>query len=173
MRPSNTSSLGYLQADTKYVTPELSGLPFTCYESAFIDIHSRYKGAWIVPILDESASIMTLKWVMKSFPFKILYVQTDNGLEYQSSFNRACEEVGIRHYYNHKKSPNENAVIERSFRTDQDEFFFFRLKEPVKSIDDLNGKYQEFLHWYNTRRPHFGLNFQTPLQVIQGVYQKS
>ncbi len=44
--------------DTKHVTPELSGLPFTCYEYAAIDILSRYKLAVILPdISDESASL--------------------------------------------------------------------------------------------------------------------
>lgn len=45
MRPSNTKELGFLQMDTKHVTPELSGLSFTCYEYAAIDIEvqtSRY-----------------------------------------------------------------------------------------------------------------------------------
>ena len=32
MRPSNTPKLGYLQMDTKHVTPELSGLSVTIYE---------------------------------------------------------------------------------------------------------------------------------------------
>lgn len=28
----NTYTIGYLQMDVKYITPELSGLPWTCYE---------------------------------------------------------------------------------------------------------------------------------------------
>lgn len=38
MRPKNTNKPGYLQMDVKYVTPELSGLPYTCYEYGLIDI---------------------------------------------------------------------------------------------------------------------------------------
>ncbi len=29
--------------DVKYITPELSGLPWTCFEYAIIDIFSRFK----------------------------------------------------------------------------------------------------------------------------------
>jgi len=47
MRPRNTKTIGYFQADVKYVTPELSGLPYTTWEYAFIDIFSRYKLALI------------------------------------------------------------------------------------------------------------------------------
>ncbi len=114
MRPRNTTKLGYLQMDTKHVTPELSGLPFTVYEYAAIDIVSRYKLAVLLPdISDESASL-ALQYFLKWFPFKVVYVQTDNGLEFQRAFEELCHKQGIDHYFIHKNSPNENAVIERS-----------------------------------------------------------
>lgn len=168
MRPRNTQTTGYLQADVKYVTPELSGLPYTAYEYAFIDIFSRYKTALILPVLDEAGSVLTLKWVLKDIPFKILYVQTDNGFEFQSQFHKACVEHKIIHYHIHKNSPNENAVIERSFRTDQDEFFF-KLKVQPHDINDLNTMFQDFLLYYNRKRPHLGLNMLTPKEKIDTV----
>ena len=168
MRPKNTKTVGYLQMDVKYVTPELSGLPYTCFEYALVDIFSRYKMALILPVLDESGSILTLKYVVENSPFKILYVQTDNGLEYQRQFDKTCEELKIKHYYIHKNSPNENAVVERAFRTDQEEFFFRLQKQPV-DINELNSWFQNFLVFYNTERPHFSLDFKTPLEVVRGV----
>ena len=42
MHAKNTKSVGYLQMDVKYITPELSGLPWTCFEYGVIDIFSRY-----------------------------------------------------------------------------------------------------------------------------------
>lgn len=166
MRPRNTTKPGYLQMDVKYVTPELSGLPYTCYEYGIIDIFSRYKVALILPILDEAGSILALKWAIQSMPLTIVYVQTDNGLEYQNLFHKTCETLSIVHYHIHKNSPNENAVVERSFKTDQEEFFF-RLKQIPTDINDLNKKFQEYLTWYNTKRYHFGLNLKTPIQVLQ------
>ena len=41
MRPRNCPGLGYIQMDVKYVTPELSGLPYTCYLYAALDISTR------------------------------------------------------------------------------------------------------------------------------------
>lgn len=135
MRPRNTTKLGFLQMDTKHVTPELSGLPFTTFEYAAIDILSRYKLAVILPdISDESASL-ALEFFLKWFPFKVIYIQTDNGLEYQRSFDNTCRKHSIDHYFIHKNSPNENAVIERSFRTDQDEFFYW-LENPPHHIGE-------------------------------------
>ena len=152
--------------DTKHVTPELSGLATTVYEYAVIDIISRYKLAVLLPdISDESASL-ALKYFLKWFPFKILYLQTDNGLEYQSSFDALCREQGINHYFIHKNSPNENAVIERSFKTDQDEFYYWLEKAP-EHIGELNYWLQHFLNKYNTWRPHQALNYKTPMEVVR------
>lgn len=166
MRPSNTISPGYLQADVKYVTPELSGLSYTSYEYALVDIYSRYKLALILPVLDEQGAILTLKYALEQAPFKIHYIQTDNGLEFQQLFHSFCKENNITHYYIHKNSPNENAVIERTFRTDQDEFFF-RIDKAPQDINELNLWFQKFLGYYNQERLHFSLNFQTPLEVLK------
>lgn len=165
MRPSNTKALGYLQMDTKHVTPELSGLEYTVYEFAAIDITSRYKLAVLLPdITDESASL-ALQYFLKWFPFEIQYVQTDNGLEFQGVFQELCEEKKINHYFIHKNSPNENAVIERSFRTDQDEFYYWLEQQP-QHIGELNSWLQEFINQYNTWRPHQSLNYKTPEEVV-------
>jgi len=81
MRPENVPALGYIQMDVKHVTPELSGLPYTFYEYAATDILSRYKMALLQPILDESGSIILLRYAVQSCPFPVKYIQTDNGLE--------------------------------------------------------------------------------------------
>lgn len=165
MRPGNTTSLGYLQMDVKYVTPELSGLGYTCYQYAAIDILSRYKVALLLPVLDEAGAVITLRYALQAYVFPIRYLQTDNGLEFQSTFHRLCTDLGIEHYYIHKNSPNENAVIERSFRTDQDEFFYL-LDEAPADINELNAWFQQYLTVYNTIRPHMGLDMKTPKEVV-------
>jgi len=171
MRPNNTPALGYLQMDVKYVTPELSGLGFTCYEYAVIDILSRYKVALLLPVLDEAGASLTLRHAVQTCPFPVRYIQTDNGWEFQRRFHQVCEELGIEHYYIHKSSPNENAVIERSFRTDEDEFFLL-LSEPAEDINDLQRSFQRYLQVYNSVRPHMGINMLTPKEAV-ALYHKS
>ena len=171
MRPSNCPGLGYLQMDVKYVTPELSGLPYTCYLYAALDISTRYKVGLILPKVDEAGSLLALYHATQTLPFPVCYVQTDNGLEFQRRFHAKCEEVGLEHFYIHKSSPNENAVIERSFRTDEEEFFFWLEKAPRDHLE-LNAWYQRFLDTYNTIRPHMGINMLTPKKAIT-LYQKS
>lgn len=169
MRPTNTTSLGYLQMDTKHVTPELGGLPFTVYEYGAIDILSRYKLAVLLPEISDECASLALEYFLKWFPFKVVYLQTDNGLEYQSTFDQACQKHQINHYFIHKNSPNENAVIERSFKTDQEEFYYWLEKAP-EHIGELNQWLQNFINLYNTDRPHQSLDYKTPFEVVK-LYQ--
>jgi putative transposase len=166
MRPSNTFDLGYLQMDTKHVTPELSGLPFTVYEYAAIDIASRYKLAVILPDISPESARMAIEYFLKWFPFRVIYVQTDNGLEFQGEFETFCQNHHLDHYFIHKNSPNENAVIERSFKTDQDEFYYWLEKAP-QHLGELNEWLQKFIQDYNTDRPHQSLDYKTPLEFVK------
>lgn len=165
MHLKNTITIGKLQMDVKYITPELSGLPYTCFEYAVIDIYSRYKEAVILNHLDQDGSILALMEILKRLPFTPDFIQTDNGLEFQGRFNKYCEERGLKHHLIHKSTPNENAVIERTFRTDEEEFFF-RMEQPPKDYDELREQFADFLHWYNYKRIHLGINLKTPFQIV-------
>ena len=168
MHVKNTHTVGYLQMDVKVVTPELSGLPWTCFEYAVIDIYSRWKDAVILNQLDQDGSMCALLEILPRLPFKTVFIQTDNGLEFQKRFNDMVEGMGIKRHFIHKSTPNENAVIERSFRTDEEEFYF-RIKKRPKHYDELRDLYREFLHYYNHERLHMGINFKTPAQVVADV----
>lgn len=168
MHASNTKSVGYLQMDVKYITPQLSGLPWTCFEYAIIDIFSRYKEAIILNQLDQDGSIVALLEILPKLPFKPIFIQTDNGLEFQERFKQSCKDMGLKYHYVHKSSPNENAIIERSFRTDEEEFFF-RMEKRPKHYDELREEFAKYLHYYNNERPHLGINLKTPQEVVANV----
>ena len=135
-----------------------------------MDISTRYKVGIILPKVDEAGALVALYHATQSLPFPVCYVQTDNGLEFQWRFHARCEEVGIEHFYIHKSSLNDNAVIEGSFRTDEEEFFFW-LEQPPRDHMELNEWYQRFLLTYNTIRPHMGINMLIPKEAIR-LYQK-
>lgn len=168
MHLKNTSTIGYLQMDVKYLTPELTGLPWTCFEYGIIDIYSRYKDAVILNHLDQDGAIEALTTIIPRLPFKPVFIQTDNGLEFQGRLTKIAYAQGLAHHHIHKSTPNENAVIERSFRTDEDEFYLYQYKG-AKDYDDLRSQYALYLHWYNHERPHLGIQLQTPLQVVAKV----
>ena len=113
-------------------------------------------------------AISSLLQIVPRLPFKPVFIQTDNGLEFQSRFVKHVHALDMHHHFTHKSSPNENAVIERSFRTDEEEFFFFRMKKP-KNYDDLREQFTKWLKEYNTQRPHLGIDLRTPMEVILGA----
>ncbi len=163
MNVKNTTKPGYLQMDVKYITPELSGLTHTCFLYAIIDIYSRFKQGIILPLLDQSYSIEAARKLIPQFPFKPVFIQTDNGLEFQERFHTCMlQELHLQHHHIHKSNPNENGVIERSFRTDEDEFFCFlpRRTRRAHTMEGLNDQYQQFLHFYNYDRYHLSLKLK-------------
>lgn len=168
MHAKNTPTIGYLQFDVKYVTPELSGLPWTCFEYAVIDIFSRYKEAVILNHLDQDGSMAAILEILPKLPFKPVFIQTDNGLEFQGRFDKMCQDMNLKHHMIHKSTPNENALIERSFRTDEEEFFF-RLERAPAQYDELRAWFANWLHEYNYERPHLSLDLKTPYQIVANV----
>jgi hypothetical protein len=61
LRPANTTELGFLQMDTKHVTPQWSGLPSTVYEYSAIDLLSRYRQAVLLPDISDDSARMALE----------------------------------------------------------------------------------------------------------------
>lgn len=168
MHVKNTKKVGYLQMDVKYLTPELTGLPWTCFEYAVIDIYSRYKEVVVLNHLDEDGAIAALLEMLPKLPFKPIFIQTDNGLEFQTRFRKLTNDLKLKHHYVHKRTPNENAVIERSFRTDEEEFLF-RLEKAPKHYDELRTLFANWIHEYNYERPHLGIDLRTPYEVVANV----
>lgn len=67
---------------------------------------------------------------------------------------------------NQKKHPEQNAHLERSHRTDDEEFYIPR----ILSINDTQQFYREamnYLYYYNNVRKHSSLQGKTPFQKVQ------
>ena len=77
----------------------------------------------------------------------------------------AAEDIQLPHYFNRPNYPQGNGQVERSFRTDEDEFY------QVEDLPaDLDGIEAALLVWnrvYEQVRPHQALCYQTPEQFYQ------
>ena len=77
-------------------------------------------------------------------------------------FAQTVSELKLTHYFNRPNYPQGNGRIERSFRTDDDEFYH------VEELPaDLGGLEHALLAWnqvYETVRPHQALGYLTPDQ---------
>ena len=73
---------------------------------------------------------------------------------------------GCKLIQNHKGHPEENAHLERSHRTDDEEFYIPRALK-MKSEKDLLDEALGYIYYYNNVREHSSLNYQTPYQHLK------
>ena len=107
--------------------------------------------------------LFVIEWIEK-FPFRIHTVRTDRGHEFQAKFHWHVEDKGIRHVYIKPRSPQLNGKVERSHRTDQEEFY--QLLNYTDDVD-LNMKLAKWEEFYNFNRLHGARNGKTPYEELR------
>ena len=91
-------------------------------------------------------------------------VRTDRGHEFQALFHWHLADRGIRHVYIKPRSPHLNGKVERSHRTDKDEFYQLL---SYKGDVDLEKKLREWERFYNHHRPHGAFRGKTPYEALR------
>ena len=107
----------------------------------------------------------TRKRVVAQFPFPVQAVQSDGGSEFLKEFGPTAEELQLPHYFNRPNYPRGNGRIERSFRTDEEEFY--QVEELPADLGGLEAALLRWNHIYETVRPHQALGYKTPEQFYQ------
>jgi len=97
-------------------------------------------------------------------------ILTDNGKVFTGRFNkppvealfdRICRENGIEHLLTQPRSPTTTGKIERFHRAIRTEF---RTDRIFASLAAAQAELDEWVHDYNTRRPHQALDMATPAE---------
>src|SRR4030043_495114 len=86
----------------------------------------------------------------------------DRGTEFDKYFKLACVKLGIEQYFSRVRTPKDNPDCERFNQTLQTEFL--DLGNFTPDVKQFNKALTEWLIEYNFHRPHYSLNYQTPLQ---------
>ena len=92
------------------------------YQYTAIDDATRIRALKVYKKHNQENAIDFLDYVIKKFPFGIKMIRTDNGHEFQARFHWHCIDKGIDHVYIKPGSPKLNGKVERSHRTDKQEF---------------------------------------------------
>lgn len=85
----------------------------------------------------------------------------------QTSFEKKIAALGLRHWRIACRSPWQNAMIERSNRTDNDECFH---REEFTCSEQRRYRHRLWEMYYNACRPHQGLDGASPLEVFRRDY---
>ncbi len=150
-----------MQIDTKF-------LPKKKYQYTAIDVVSRWRYLRVYDKLTQENTIDFVNRLLikaRGKEMNIKLIQTDNGHEFQEEFNNYLNSLSIRLQHTWIHTPDQNGVVERSHRTDEEEFYQ-ETEIDYSDIDDINTKLKLWLEYYNTKRLHFSLNFLTPEEYL-------
>lgn len=153
-----------VQLDTKYVPGKDGSWE---YQYRFIDTVSNMQYAVNKWFKDARTTIKTFEAAIRSFPFPITGIQTDNGSEFRGVFHEYLVRMHIPHRYIPKRSAPWNGKVERANRSVDDEFYL-NPRRPWKHL-------YQYTRWYNYERPHRGkgMNGMTPYQKFMSLASKS
>lgn len=155
--------IGYLQLDGVTVCYMNRTLRFI----TVVELVTR--AAWVrrVPTFSSRHTHNLLKHICQTTPYSIHTVQTDNGSEFAGEFDLAVEELSLTHLRSYPKRPKTQGYVERFNWTLQDEFVNYHVDTILEGVALFDYKLEEWMKYYNHTRPHQGLNYQTPAQVLQ------
>ncbi len=171
---TRAGELGHL--DSHYLSKDLIvGAKRRYYLVSVLDSCTRL--AW-AEVVDDLKSLSVMFAALKSinllnaeYGIRFEEILTDNGPEVAAPTNkeqhpteRMFLELGIKHRYTRPYRPQTNGKIERFWRTLNEDL----LEETTfESVEELKDELVEYLLYYNTERPHQGLNGKSPLQALK------
>jgi transposase InsO family protein len=135
------------------------------YQFGAVDCFTRKRVVALSPRLASRDGSAFLQRLVAQFPFRVEAIQSDGGSEFLKEFGPKVKELELTHYFNRPNYPQGNGQVERSFRTDEEEFY------QVEDLPaDLGGLEAALLAWnriYESVRPHQALGYLTPDQFYQ------
>lgn len=151
------------------------------YQFTAIDSCTRWRYLWATSEQSNRTAVLFLRKLITAAPFRIKGIKTDNGsiftnyyTGYKKSadlmnpklhiFDLVCKELGAVHYLIDPGKPQQNGKVERSHRTDREEFW---RQVRFRSLAELKQKQSTYVDWYNYEREHLGIDGLTPIEKLQ------
>lgn len=155
----------HIQMDVKFLTFKgKQGEKIRRFQYTAIDDATRVRALKVYEKHTQANAIDFVNHIIEKFPFRIREIRTDNGHEFQAKFHWHVEDLGIRHAYIRKGTPQLNGKVERSHRSDQQEFYqLLSYKNDVDLVDKLD----EWEKFYNFHRPHGAHKGKTPYEALR------
>lgn len=132
------------------------------YVYTLLDVCSRWAFAAATARITTHRSLRFVTRAGQVAPFPFRCLQSDHGSEFSTWLTNRLQARGMTHRYTRIRTPTDNGHLERFNRTIQEEC----LARLTRSLRAWQRGIPEYLHYYNTERPHLGLQMKTPLEVI-------
>jgi transposase len=146
------------------------------YQWGALDVRSRFK---LIGYSTEKTWTNGLCWFLwvtswlrsHGVTCQIIYT-VDHGVEFGgdcwwkiADLKKLLSGFGCKLIQNHKKCPQENAQLERSHRTDDDEFYIPRILH-ISNRESFFTEAMNYIYYYNNVRKHSSLNKNTPYATV-------
>ena len=136
------------------------------YQYTAIDDCTRVRVLDLQPRKNSKATLRFLDKVLKEMPFPIQRIQTDRGREFfADEVQYYLMDHKIKFRPNKPRSPHLNGKVERSQKTDWEEFYYYTDRKNPRLCEAL-------FHWqneYNFLRPHSSLLGRTPMEKLESL----
>ena len=152
----------HVQVDVTFLTFQGTRGRIRRYQYTAIDDATRIRALRVYRRHTQQNAIAFMDHIVAKFPFRIHTVRTDRGHEFQALFHWHLADQGIRHVYIKARTPQLNGKVERSHRTDQQEFYQLL---SYKGDVDLEQRLAEWERFYNYDRPHSAFAGKTPYET--------
>ena len=150
------------------------------YQWGALDVNSRFK---LIAYSREKSwtnglcfYLWVISWLRSNGVTAKIVFTVDNGEEFGGKswmkirdLRKLISGFGCRMIQNHKGHPEENAHLERSHRTDDDEFYRIRALR-FHSEQHLLDEALHFSYYYNNVREHSSLDYSTPFAHLKQQY---
>lgn len=138
-----------------------------------IDDFSRELYAAILPDKSQNSAADFLAQVVAECPYTLEIAYSDNGREFKGTadhaFVKLCVEERIGQRFTRPKRPQTNGKAERVIRTIME---MWHEQTTFENREDRHKQLARFLNFYNTVKPHKGINNQTPHEVLTNYFHK-
>ena len=137
-----------------------------------VDKATALKFAGLYDDKSVTSSVDFFTRAVKFFPFPIRCVQTGNGTEFtywfmrgvrkEHPFGAALRAANIQHRLIPVGCPQANGLVQRTHRTDGEEFY--KLNRSFKNLQQRRTAFKLYLRRFNLERPNVTHDFKTPPQ---------
>jgi transposase InsO family protein len=153
-----------IQMDTCKIAPGI-------YQYTAVDDCSRWRVLQIYKRRTGENTLHFLDQIIEEFPFPIQRIQTDRGREFFAmKVQEKMMDLGIKFRPNKPASPHLNGKVERSQKTDLEEFY---ATADLSNFETLQEELSCWQFFYNWQRPHGSLSSKTPSQVVSELSEKT
>jgi transposase InsO family protein len=139
---------------------DLLYLPEGRYQLTLVDDCSRVLAATVLTRRTCAAVCEVLPRLLRSVPFPIRCIQTDNGPEFSETLTGLLRRTGIRHVHIRPRTPHLNGKVERVQRTVREEHWDGVV---AGSVLEWEEGLQAYVRFYNNKRLHSALGYSAPL----------